>query len=86
MIAIAVAGFGLSIEASTLLKEGHSANAASLKIASNGLFGAMPMMWGLGTISTGFGNNKGGRTCTSNNGLDLGLVRSWDDKWNVHRF
>ncbi len=53
LIAIAIAGFGISIEASSLLSEGHSANAAALEVASSGLFGAVPMFWGLSTLLLG---------------------------------
>jgi len=55
MIAIAVAGFGLSIEALNHFKDGELAEASALMVASDGLFGAMPTMWGLGTILLGLG-------------------------------
>ena len=55
VIAVAIGGFGLSLEASSLLKEGETALAASLEITSNGLFSAVPLFWGLGTILLGLG-------------------------------
>ena len=58
MIAVAVAGFGLSIEAANHFKDGESAAASALSITSDGLFGAMPMMWGLGTILLGLGKTR----------------------------
>jgi hypothetical protein len=53
MIAIAIVGFGLSLEATNLLKEGYSENAVSMEIISTGVFGAVPMFWGLGVALLG---------------------------------
>lgn len=55
VIAIAVAGFGLSVEATNYLADGNKDIAATLEITSNGLFGAMPMILGLGLILLGLG-------------------------------
>ena len=53
LIAVAVGGFGLSLEATNLLKEGQRDNAVALELVSNGLFGAMPLFWGLGVSLMG---------------------------------
>ena len=55
VVAIAVAGFGLSVEAQSHLADGHRDIAATLEITSDGLFGAMPMILGLGLILLGLG-------------------------------
>lgn len=53
LVAVAIGGFGLSLEATNLLKEGYPDNAAALELISNGVFGAMPMFWGLGVVLVG---------------------------------
>ncbi len=55
MIAIATVGFGLSVEAQMHLSEGYPEHAANLEIASNGMFGAFPMIVGLGLLLLGIG-------------------------------
>jgi len=54
LVAVAIGGFGLSIEATGLLKDGYPDNATALELVSNGVFGAMPLFWGLGVFLIGF--------------------------------
>ena len=39
-------------------KESYPDNAAALELISNGLFGAMPMFWGLGIVLLGLAITK----------------------------
>jgi len=55
MLAIACIGFGLSVEAQSHLAEGYPEHAANLEVASNGMFGAFPMIVGLGLLLLGLG-------------------------------
>ena len=55
MIAVASIGFGLSVEAQSQLSNGYPEHAINLEIASNGMFGAFPMIVGLGLLLLGIG-------------------------------
>ncbi len=74
MIAIAIVGFGLSLEATNLLKEGYSENAVSMEIISTGVFGAVPMFWGLGVALLGLAITRENGHIPATMGWILALV------------
>ena len=58
LIAVAIGGFGLSLEATSLLKKGLPDSAVALELVSNGMFGAVPLFWGLGVLLIGLAITK----------------------------
>ena len=74
LVAVAIGGFGLSLEATNLLKEGYPDNAAALELISNGVFGAMPMFWGLGVVLLGLAITRGNVHVSATMGWILAVV------------